>query len=336
MLRGGGGGRLLLMHLDYNHIISLENLYLAWREFVRGKKNKKDVGEFALNLSANIYDLHLELKNQTYIHGSYESFQIFDPKPRQIHKAIVRDRLVHHAVYRILYLKFRQEFIHDSYSCQLGKGTHRALNRFKAFIAKASANNTKICWVLKCDVRKFFASIDQKILLEILKHHISDQKIIWLLQNIISSFYSTQIGKGLPLGNLTSQLLVNIYLNEFDQFIKRYFKIKYYVRYADDFVILSRDKQYLVELVSQIEKFLNQQLKLQLHPDKVFLQTIASGVDFLGWVNFSNHRVLRTATKRRMFKRLEATDGKPEVAQSYLGMLSHGNSYKLEQIIVQK
>ena len=310
-------------------------MYLAWREFVRGKKDKKDVCEFALNLSANIYDLHLELKNQTYVHGGYETFKIFDPKPRQIHKATVRDRLVHHAVYRILYLQFRQEFVHDSYSCQLGKGTHRALDRFKAFITKTSANNTKTCWVLKYDIRKFFASIDQDILLEILKYHISDQKIIWLLKNIINSFYSTQIDKGLPLGNLTSQLLVNIYLNEFDQFIKRHLRIKYYVRYADNFVILSRDQKYLVDLISQLEQFLNQQLKLELHPDKLFIKTIVSGVDFLGWVNFSNHRVLRTSTKRRMFKRLKEAGDKLEVVPSYLGMLKWGNGYKLQKQIVQ-
>ena len=138
--------------------------------------------------------------------------------------------------------------------------------------------------------------------------------------------------KGLPLGNLTSQLLVNVYMNEFDQFTKRELKVKYYIRYADDFVILSENKNYLENLLLKISDFLEKELKLQLHPDKVFIKTIASGVDFLGWVHFPKHRVLRTTTKRKMFKRL-GENPKEESKRSYLGMLKHGNGYKLKLIL---
>jgi len=141
-----------------------------------------------------------------------------------------------------------------------------------------------------------------------------------------------EMQKGLPLGNLTSQLLVNIYMNEFDQFMKRELKVKYYIRYADDFVILHKDKKYLEELLLKISGFLEKELKLQLHPDKVSIETIASGIDFLGWVNFPKHRVLRTSTKRRMLKNLKESS-KLESKHSYLGMLSHGNAYKLSEII---
>lgn len=120
-------------------------------------------------------------------------------------------------------------------------------------------------------------------------------------------------------------------MNEFDQFMKRHLEVKYYIRYADDFVILSRDKEYLTDLISRIKQFLNQPLKLELHPDKLFLKTISSGVDFLGWVNFSKHRVLRATTKRRMFSRLAVFGERLEVRQSYLGLLSHGNGYKLRE-----
>src|SRR5205814_853268 len=123
-----------------------------------------------------------------------------------------------------------------------GKGTHKAMNRFRAFGRKVSQNDTHTCWVLKCDIRKFFASIDQAVLISILRKRIPDTRTIALLENVIRSFYSTQPGKGLPLGNLTSQLLVNVYMNEFDQFVKHELKIKQYIRYADDFVFLSHDR----------------------------------------------------------------------------------------------
>jgi len=318
----------------YNDIISLENLYQAWQEFVRGKKHKKDVTEFSLNLSANIYQLHIDLKNKTYTHGPYQAFAINDPKPRNIHKASVCDRLLHHAIYRVLYLYFDQQFVYDSYSCRLGKGTHKAIRRFAKFGRKVSQNNTKTCWVLKCDVRKFFASIDQQELMVILNIRETNREIIWLIGQVVESFYSTEKGKGLPLGNLTSQLLVNIYMNQFDQFVKQRLRIEYYIRYADDFVIMSGNKRYLEDMLVKISNFLENNLKLNLHPDKVYIKTLASGVDFLGWVHFPKHRVLRTATKRRMFKKL-ADNPKEEVFESYLGMLGWGNGWKLQQKIIE-
>lgn len=317
----------------YENIISHENLLEAWKEFIRGKKNKKDVEIFQRYLMQNIISLQEDLKSKTYRHSPYEAFNISDPKPRSIHKANVRDRLLHHAIYRKLYPYFDKQFIHDSYSCRLNKGTHRAIKQFKIYTNKVSQNHTKTVWILKCDVRKFFASIDQGILLTILNKHIQDKNILNLLKTIIQSFNSTENGKGLPLGNLTSQLLVNIYMNEFDQYMKRVLKTKYYIRYADDFVIMSRDKEYLENVLKEIEEFLGDKLKLKLHPDKVFIKTLYSGVDFLGWVHFPKHRVLRTVTKKRMFKKLEG-EPKKKTIQSYLGLLDHGNTYGLKEKVV--
>lgn len=300
---------------------------------MRGKRKKVDVQAFERHLMHNILDLHRDLRAGTYQHGGYTHFKISDPKPRDIHKASVRDRLVHHALYRQLYPLFDRIFITDSYSCREGKGTHKAIHRFRAFAYKVSKNDTKTCWVLKCDIRKFFASIDHLVLLNLLREHIADVRIISLLSNIIGSFNSGTPCKGLPLGNLTSQLLVNIYMNEFDQFVKRSLKIKHYIRYADDFVILSNDKNYLTALVPYVELFLREELKLELHPNKLFLKTLASGVDFLGWVHFTNHRVLRTAIKRRMLRRIETKPVKPEVIASCRGLLSHGNAYTLQNRI---
>ena len=155
---------------------------------------------------------------------------------------------------------------------------------------------------------------------------------MWLLQKVIYSF-STKPDTGLPLGNLTSQLLVNIYLNEFDQFVKHKLKAKYYIRYADDFVLLSTNRDWLEKQISVIREFLQNRLKLTLHPQKIFIKTIASGIDFLGWVNFSDHRVLRTTTKRRLIKRVEGCQ-KESTLNSYLGFLKHGNTYRLRYKIL--
>ncbi|OHA09093.1 MAG: hypothetical protein A3B37_00935 [Candidatus Sungbacteria bacterium RIFCSPLOWO2_01_FULL_59_16] len=320
---------------SYAEIVSVENLLEAWREFLKGKRYRRDAQEFSLRLMDNILELHGELRNHIYRHGGYQAFAIHDPKPRSIHKASVRDRLLHHAIHRALYPFFERAFIADSYSCRLGKGTHRALDRFRAFGYRVSRNNTRTCWVLKCDIKKFFASIDQEVLAGILRRYISNAEVLWLLGQVVGSFHSTAPGKGLPLGNITSQLLVNVYMNEFDQFVKRQLKAKHYIRYADDFVIFLEEQRWLEGQIPRISKFLRERLRLELHPGKVFIKTLASGVDFLGWVHFPDHRVLRTTTKRRMIKRLEGNKS-PETLNAYLGLLKHGNAYNLRAEVLSR
>lgn len=285
---------------------------------------------FSLRLMGNLFELHRDLERIAYQHGRYHAFNISDPKPRNIHKASVRDRLLHHAIHRVLYPFFVRRFIADSFSSQTEKGTHRAMDRFRRFGWQVSRNNTRTCWVLKCDIRKFFATIDHARLQGIVAKHIHDEPLLVLLGEVVESFTGSTPGKGLPLGNLTSQLLVNAYMNEFDQFVKHRLKAKYYLRYADDFVLLSHDREWLVDCLVLIEHFLSGGLALDLHPRKVSIETLASGVDFLGWVHFPTHRVLRTATKRRMHKRLE-TNPSPETISSYRGLLSHGNTFNLQQ-----
>ena len=316
----------------FEDIVSVENLLLAWQEFLKGKRNKSDVQEFQFHLMDNILSLHRDLINKNYKHGGYEEFKINDPKPRIIHKASVRDRLLHHAVYRILYPFFDKTFISDSFSCRKNKGTHKAINRFREFSYIVSKNNTKTCFILKCDIKKFFHSIDQQTLLKILNKHIREKKVINLLEEIISSFYSIKQSKGLPLGNLTSQLFCNIYMNQFDQFVKHKLKVKHYIRYADDFVVLSEDKNYLKEKILLIAYFLQKELNLILHPDKVYIKTLYSGVDFLGWISFFNYRFIRTKTKNKMFKRLNESYELKSL-NSYFGLLKHGNTFKLKNKI---
>jgi len=188
---------------------------------------------------------------------------------------------------------------------------------------------------LKCDIKKFFASIDQRILVAVLGERIADPDVLWLLRQVIESFSSTDVGKGLPLGNLTSQLFVNIYMDKFDQFMKHALKARYYIRYADDFVIFSENRSWLAGLIPAMRRFLREELRLQLHPQKTFLETTASGVDFLGWVHFPGHRILRTSTKRRMMKRLGGSNS-PEALNSYLGLLGHGNAHKIKTKILER
>lgn len=324
--------RIQLTH-TFDDIVSLDNLLAAWQEFGRGKRQKFDVQKFGFRLIDNLVSLHEDLVTQKYRHGGYHAFSISDPKPRRIHKASVRDRVLHHAIYRLFYPFFDRTFCEASFSCRIGRGTHRALKRFNDLARRVSRNQTCTCWVLKMDITKFFANIDQDILLGILSLSISDRRVLWLLEQVIRSFDSGKPGIGLPLGNLTSQLLVNVYMNEFDQYVKHGLKVKNYIRYADDFVVFSTNRDYLKDLIEPMAMFLRDGLCLTLHPNKISLATVASGVDFLGWVHFPHHRVLRTSTKRRMLVRIRehATD---ETVQSYLGLLGQGNTFKLKQSVL--
>lgn len=300
-----------------------------------GKRSRKDVQEFERHLMTNLFVLHERLMNGTYRHDSYSAFVIADPKSRSIHKASVADRVLHRAIYRALYPFFDKTFIADSFSCRENKGTHRALDRFTVFARKASKNYRKTAWVLKCDIRKFFASIHHGILLSILDERIEDKRIVGLLSVVIESFSSGERNVGLPLGNLTSQLFSNVYMNELDQFVKHRLGVKYYIRYADDFVFLSRDRNELQRTLYIVNDFLIRRLRLFLHPSKVFLKTVSSGVDFLGWVHFPKHRVLRVATKRRMLRALSADDVGQSTFASYQGMLQHGNAFSIAQSILK-
>ena len=317
---------------------------MAWREFRRGKRNKPDVQKFEFNLEDNLFKLNQELKTQTYQHSDYTTFCICDPKPRRIHKANVQDRVLHHAVFRILYPIFDKTFIFDSYSCRLNKGTYKAVNRLEEFCRKLSQNNHINIFALKCDIRKFFDSVDQNILLEFIKKKIQDNNAIWLVEKIIKSYHKEN-NKGLPLGNVSSQLFANIYLNEFDQFIKHKLKARYYIRYCDDFVILGKNQEDLTNLISLINNFLKDKLKLALHFDKMVIRRHRQGIDFLGYVSLPYCRVLRTKTKKRILKKIKKKYQELQVnliseqsfnqsLQSYLGVLKHCKGYKIKKNIL--
>ncbi|MBI2051798.1 group II intron reverse transcriptase domain-containing protein, partial [Candidatus Roizmanbacteria bacterium] len=296
---------------------------------------RHDIQLFERHLEDNLFALHKTLANKTYRHGTYQSFYVQDPKQRHIHKATVVDRVVHHLLYNYLYELFDKTFIFDSFSCRLNKGTHKGVNRLEVFTKRASSNYTRPSWVLKCDIKEFFASVDHKILLHLIKQKVKAKDILWLLNQVIKSFHSEKgRDKGMPLGNLTSQIFSNIYLNELDQFVKHTLKFRCYLRYADDFLLLSSSKDGLVQQVWKLRAFLQHKLRLKLHPQKIIIRPFHWGIDFLGYVVLPYCRLPRTKTKRRMFKKLQEKvheDSFKQSYQSYLGYLKHANSYKIQQ-----
>jgi retron-type reverse transcriptase len=330
----------------FNKIIEPENLFWAWEEFKHGKGKKADVLKFEKNLEQELFQLHRDLKDKAYKHGGYADFFICDPKLRHIHKATVRDRVLHHAVYQILNPLFEPTFIATSFSCRIQKGSHKGVDVAEKMIRKVSRNYTRVCYVLKCDVRKFFDSIDHAILISLIRRKIKDENVMWLVEEIIGSFVSKYsdlfIRAGVPIGNLTSQLFANVYMNEFDQHMKRVLKVEHYGRYTDDFIVVSSDKKYLEELIEPISQFLEDHLKLQLHPHKVEILKASQSVDFLGYILRPYHRLMRKRTLKRVKRKLnEKFDGftrgvttKESFTQtfaSYLGVLSHANTYKLSE-----
>jgi retron-type reverse transcriptase len=329
------------MNIEYQKLISAENIFAAWRKFASGKTGKKDVLEFWRNLEDNIFSLHKDLAAQAYKHSDYEKFIVCDPKKRLIHKARARDRIVHRIIFDYLQPIFEKRFIFDSYSSRTGKGTHRAVKRLKVFCRSVSQNNTEPCWILKGDIEKFFDSVSHNALFNLIKKRVDKRVILELIWRVIKS-YEILPGRGLPLGNLTSQLFANIYLNELDYFIKNIMRLKYYIRFNDDFVIVHQNKEFLNSQIPVIQKFLSEKLALVLPDNKISLRKFSWGIDFLGYIILPQGVLLRTKTKKRIARKIKAiisdfNFGKipfnklSQTLSSYLGVLKHCSAFKLKQ-----
>lgn len=303
----------------FSKITALNNLTIAYKNAIKQKRFQKSILSFEKNLGSNLLRVQKQLRNKTYRHGSYNFFTIYEPKKREISAAPFKDRIVHHAVYQILEPIYDNNFIYDSYACRKGKGTHAAVKRLKKFL-QSHYDKTDQTYALKCDVSKCFPSINHQILIKILQKTIKEQKLMWLLEEIISSYESDDRynhlfasdshfiqdrPRGIPIGNLTSQLFMNVYLNELDQFMKHNLRAQYYLRYVDDFIILHSSKPYLHQLTEKIRNFLSDELFLTLHPKKVRVFPVEQGVDFLGYVVFKNHIRLRSTNVKKFKKRLK-------------------------------
>ena len=321
----------------FNDVCSFENLHLAYLKARRCKRYRKEILKFSYNLEKNLLRLRSELKNQVYHHDPYREFTVNDSKKRRIKTAPFQDRVVHHALCNIIEPIFDKGFIFDSYACRKEKGTHRAIKRLEKFL-----RSNKNLYVLKCDISKYFASIEHQILLELIKKRIADQKALWLVKEILNSTYEKKLGTGIPIGNLTSQLFASIYLNELDQFVKHKLRIKYYLRYMDDFLILDFEKKKLHQIKEEIREVLQNRLKLELHPKKANVSPIDKGIDFLGYRIFGNYRLLRKSTVKRFVKRTgiyqkrlrEGILSKEKFnnsLQSWIAYAKFGNSWRLRR-----
>lgn len=335
----------------FNKVCTFKNLYEAYLNARKCKRYKGYVLDFSWGIEENILELQSQLLDQTYQHGTYNEFIIYDAKKRYIKAAPFRDRIVHHAVCSVIEPIFDKGFIYDSYACRREKGTHRAVKRLEEFLKSAKAKNENSqLYCLQCDISKYFDSIDHQILQKLLDKKIADEKVRWLLGKIIKSSFDIKFGKdlfdyrevGIPIGNLTSQLFANIYLNELDQFIKHKLHERYYIRYMDDFLILDYDKKKLWEEKEGIEKFLKEKLKLKMNTKKVCIYPVESGIDFLGYKIWADHKLLRKSTVKRFIKRtkkyrVEIEKGNMDKTkfnnslQSWMSYAKYANSWRLLQ-----
>jgi retron-type reverse transcriptase len=327
----------------FDKMISSEYLFKSWDLFRRGKRHKLEVQIFERHREDNIFALQEELRALSYVHGPYTQFDVFDPKRRHISAACVKDRLVHQLVYGLLYELFDKKFIFHSFASRLGKGTHAGSLCLSNMIRKVGRNDSRHCFSLKMDISRFFDNIDLPILKHLIRQVISDEKLLVIIDIIIDSFQTSATKKiGVPLGNLTSQLFSNIYLHELDMFVKHHLKQKFYLRYCDDFIFLSHNASELKALLPVIESFLRDSLKLELHPKKIISRSARHGIDFLGYLHFPHHRLMRPVTKRRMIRKLNTSlrlfhldrlslSSLNQSLQSYLGILLHANQHHLSQ-----
>ena len=302
----------------YQTVCSWENLVLAWKKARKGKTLKQYVIDFEKDLKSNLVILRVELLLHAYHPRPLQTFILRDPKTRTISVSDFRDRIVHHAICNIVEPLFDKTFIYDSYANRKGKGTLAAIKRLEAFQRKVSRNKT-IVWkfnkkntirgfFLKADIKKYFDTVDHKILLEILNLKIKDKEFLFLLRKILANHQSKESGKGMPLGNLTSQFLANVYLNELDQFVKRKLIARYYIRYVDDFVVLHNDESTLRFYREEIEKFLQDRLCLKLNQDKSTIRPLARGLQFLGFRNFYHHKILKKGSTRRTYSKVHSLE----------------------------
>ncbi|MBQ9512406.1 MAG: reverse transcriptase, partial [Lachnospiraceae bacterium] len=332
---------------EYDKLCDFENLYRAFRLAARGKRGKGDIIAFELDLAKNLWSLAEELKNGTYRLSGYYHFQVHDPKTREIQALYFRDRVVQHSLCdNILRPYFENRLIHDCVACRRGKGTQFAVDRLTAFLRAFYKEHGTNGYILKCDVRKYFDNIDHAVLKGLLKDF-PDERVRALLFDIIDSHHP-DTGKGLPLGNQSSQWFALYYLDRIDRLIKEKYRIRYYTRYMDDLVLVHEDKDYLQQCRKEIERVAWEERKLTFN-EKTQVFPLSEGVDYVGWHFYVTDtgkviRRLRTSNKRRFKRRLKAfqkqyqKDEKTfeEIKQSlasYNGHLKHGHTWKLRKKI---
>jgi RNA-directed DNA polymerase len=361
----------------YSQVCDVNNLIRAWQRARKHKTKKDYVIEFEANLKENLERLSKELINQTYKPEPLKTFILRDPKTRKINKSAFGDRIVHHALVQVIEPIFDKIFIYDCCANRVGKGNLFALNRLDFFKRKVTNNLMSNAFCLKADIKHYFDEVNHDVLISIIKRKISDNQVIWLIGQILNNMPHRMFGggkcslkgtldyylskssqsalcqfknknqskpnsSGMPLGNLTSQFFANVYLNELDYYVKHKLRAKYYIRYVDDFVILHESKEQLEIWKSEIDKFLTDNLKIELHPEKSKIISISKGIDFVGFRNFWKHRLLRKRNIRKMIHKIEdyklGNLSKNKILESFQGWNAYAkwaNSFNLRKRVVK-
>jgi RNA-directed DNA polymerase len=346
MINKGGSMDLNEQMLDW------ENLRLAYHNAARGKRGKAPVAEFEALLADNLLELQEEMQQKTYRPGKYHNFTIHEPKKRLISAAPFRDRVVHHALCNVTVPHFEKLFIANSFANRLGKGTHRALWACQQY-------SREYPYALQCDVKQFFPSIDHALLRNTLQSMLPDDSLLWLIDRILFSgrgvlseeyqmtffpgddLFSVQRPRGLPIGNLTSQLWANCYLNPFDHFVRRELSCRAYLRYVDDFVLFSNNRSDLMKWRTAIMDRLAR-YRLTLHEESAYPRAVTEGLPFLGFVLFPDHRRLKARKGYQFRRRLGhslAVDSFEQVRDSVQGWLNHacyGDTFGLRQAMLSR
>ena len=362
-------------------LFSFENLYKRYIDCRKNKRNTINALRFEINYEENLLDLQKKLVKRTYYPSRSVCFMATKPKLREIFAADFKDRIVHHILVDYLEKIWEPGFIYDSYACRKNKGIHLAVERLQIFLRKITANGTKKAFYLQLDIENFFMSLNKQILFEIISKKVKDEQILWLAKTLIfhdctenhllkgdknykkkipphKTLFNSGKLRGLPIGNLTSQFFANVYLNEFDQFVKHVLKCRYYMRYCDDFILLSCDQKTLMSWKGEIKKFLSQRLKLSLNKKRAYFQPVSNGINFLGYIVRKDYTLVRQRVvnnfksklldyEKKLIRNnigsyvkilydLQILDELRKILASYSGHLKWANSYTLTKNIFDK
>jgi len=333
-------------------MIAYEQLFRCYINCRKNKRNTLNQLAFEIDADINLLRLQEELNNRTYQPGPSICFVLEKPKLREVFAATFRDRIVHHVLIEYLSGICEPRFIHDSYACRPGKGTHAAIGRLQKFCRSITGNNTRRAYYMQLDVRSFFVEINKEILEKLVKKQTDNEHMLWLTNMIIwndcalncqitrggdlinripahKTLFKAPRHKGLPIGNLTSQFFANLYLNELDHFIKRQLKCRFYVRYMDDLVLLSESKEQLQNWMISIEEFLNDHLDLVLHPTKRIIAPISNGIDFVGYIVRPEYVLVRKRVVGNLKHRIWSRTVDEGIWASYMGHFQHAQSGRL-------
>ena len=321
----------------YEKLCSYTLLKYSYGKMLEGRrKYRKEAILFDMAREKNLIALWRDLKNETYRHGDYIRFDVTRPKARRVFAPRLRDKIVQYAVHTILWSVYCHIFISDTYACLIDRGAHRAVERVQHYIRKCQWQHGN-CWIVKADIKKYFYTVDHDVLKKVYRKQIKDEKFLRLLDMIVDS--SPEGDVGIPLGNVTSQDFAGIYLNELDQYVKRYLSVKYYVRYMDDFIIMVPTKEEAQRRLEQVTSFIQDRLRLQLNT-KTRIFPAEQGVNAYGFKIHATHTQVRSGSKADMKRRIKAMDRKYKAGEitfkpiqhsvnSWLGHARHSNSFNL-------